>query len=350
MNYPAYIQQMLDQAREMGQWYGGQAEAMALCFDILALFPEHAEASGLIWQFCCDEWLIYDTRNAIQQQIDEWDDRPWQERHRVALSFRFMSRWDGWQREYDEEYAGERNGPPDVYNLLDEGKGLLIQSYCLGDEKASDAAWPLFVQAFVQTSDPRLAMLWVGKLYAEMGFLADAGEVLASLCSRFDDANARRLFAEVIWWRDNSYRLPWLPPAGDGTRYKRMMACIDPNAPDDAEVIRDAHKRIGQPSQPIWQPAISPDLAERVMPILDELDTPATSNLVDWSFLDSDDGQPGDMPEWARRSVKLLESMSLYDEELVYRYRWSRPIQPPSTPRRYNPTEPIHEEDDFDYD
>lgn len=39
----------------------------------------------------CDEWLIYNNRVAVQHNIDEWDDRPHQQRRRLALSFRLMS-------------------------------------------------------------------------------------------------------------------------------------------------------------------------------------------------------------------------------------------------------------------
>jgi len=52
---------------------------------------------------------------------------------------------------------------------------------------------------------------------------------LGKLCPRFDDDEARRLLAEVIWWRDNAHRIPWIPPAGDGSRYDRMIDFIDPN-------------------------------------------------------------------------------------------------------------------------
>jgi hypothetical protein len=110
-NYPTYIQRMIDQAREQGQWYCGQADAAAICFDVLALFPDHQEAAELVYQLFCDEWLIYDNRNALQQQIDEWDDRPWQQRRRLALSLRFMSRWEGWHAEFKRGESHRRSGP-----------------------------------------------------------------------------------------------------------------------------------------------------------------------------------------------------------------------------------------------
>jgi len=248
--YPDYVHRLLAQAREEGQWYCGQPDAAALCFDVLALFPDHRAAAELVYELFCDEWLIYDNRNALQQNIDEWDDRPHQQRRRLALSFRFMSRWEGWNRDASRERGrkAERDGPRDVRRLLEEGRGQLLEAYCLGDEECVNFAWPLFAEAIHRARDPRVTLLWIGKQYADLGFFADAVEVLAELCSRFDDPDARRLLAEVKWWRDNAHRLPWLPPPGDGSRYKRMMAHIDPEAPTDEEVIQGLRERARESS------------------------------------------------------------------------------------------------------
>ncbi len=343
---PAYVQRVLAQAREEGQWYCGQTDAAALCFEVLALFPDHREAADLVYDLLCDEWLIYDNRNALQQNIDEWDDRPWQQRRRLALSFRFMSRWDGWHREYQKGYKREREGPPDVADLLDEGKGQLLHAYCLGDEDCADFAWPLFAEAFRRTNDPRHALLWVGKQYAELGFFADAVEVLAELCSRFKDESARLLLAEVRWWRDNAHRLPWLPPPGDGSRYRRMMAHIDPDAPSDEEVIRSLRAEVSHIEPVDWRPTIDPALAELVATALPPVtpETPSTPTLVDWSFLDRDDGRPGELPEWAKKMMRLFPERA---DELARMYRWSRPIKPPATPPRRDPNEPPFDPDEF---
>jgi len=85
-SYPAYVHQTLARAREEGQLSSAQADAAALCFDILALFPDCREAADLVYELFCDAWAIYDNRVALQQNIDEWDDRPWQQRRRLALS------------------------------------------------------------------------------------------------------------------------------------------------------------------------------------------------------------------------------------------------------------------------
>ena len=86
--YPDYVYKNLARARDEGQWYCGQSDAAALCFDILALFPDCDEAKELVYELFCDEWTIYDNRVALQRMIDEWDDRSWQHRRRLAFWWR----------------------------------------------------------------------------------------------------------------------------------------------------------------------------------------------------------------------------------------------------------------------
>ena len=108
-------------------------------------------------------------------------------------------------------YEQEQDGPPDVAKILEDGKMELLGAYCLGDEECTDYAWAIFSDALAMTVDPHGALLWIGKQYADLGFFADSAEVLAELCARFTDPDAKRLLAEVIWWRDNAYRIPWIP-------------------------------------------------------------------------------------------------------------------------------------------
>ena len=330
---PAYIQRLLAQARADGQWHAYQPDCAALCFEVLALLPDHAEAAELVYELFCDEWLVYDNRNAIQQNIDEWDDRPPQQRRRLALSFRFMSRWQGKYAEYVE-----RRGPKDVRQLLHQGEMELISAYCLGDDECTAFAWPLLAEAIERAKDPRLARLWVGFKYADLGFFADAVEVLADLCSRDPDPEARRLLAEVKWWRDNAHRVPWIPPAGDGSRYKHMMTFINPNAPSDEEVIQFFRERGGQREarHAQWQPTISPELAALVNSALpDPEHQPPAKLVVDWGFLDTDDGQPGELPEWAKKQMRLFRhnptSWPISGKTAVGRARLNRPAPHPAT-------------------
>lgn len=336
--YLDYIRQMLARAREEGQWHAAQADAAALCFDVLALYPECDEAGELIHQLFCDEWAIYNNRVAIQRLIDEWDDRPWQHRRRLALSFRFMSRWEGWQREYEEGYEHEKDGPADVAAILEEGKEELLGAYCLGDEECTDFAWSIFADALQRTNDPRTALLWIGKTYAGLGFFADAVEALAELCSRFNDPDAKRLLVEARWWRDNAHRIPWLPPRGDGSRYNRMMQFIDPSAPSDEEVIQYLRERRADKRILSYTPSIAPDLARLLDSALPKEPETSPAHLVDWSFLDRDDGQPGEPADWVKKQARMFGGEIAAD--LLERHRWTRNIPPPSTLPRYDPNEP----------
>jgi hypothetical protein len=344
--YPDYVYKTLARARDVGQWYCGQADAAALCFDVLALFPDCQEASDLVYELFCDEWTIYDNRVAIQRQVEEWDDRPSEQRRRLALSFRFMSRWDGWEREYEDGCGEKREGAADVFQILQDGKMELIAAYCLGDDECTDYAWTIFAEALEKTSDPETTLLWIGKQYANLGFFADAAEVLGELCSRCNHPNARRLLAEVIWWRDNAHRIPWIPPAGDGSRYDRIIKRIDPEAPTTQEQIALSRTENHIERTTKYKPSIASNLAHLFAPAISESkDAPAPSP-VDWSFLDADNGQPGEPADWVKEEMNLLhrefqeEDMQQVLDEMTYRRRWTRNIPPPATPKRYDPNEP----------
>jgi hypothetical protein len=353
-HYPAYVQRLLAQAREEGQWYAGQADAAALCFEVLALFPDHREAAELVYKLFCDEWLIYDNRTALQQQIEEWDDRPWQQRRRLALSFRFMSRWQDQAEELEPDNFIDEKSPADVAELLEQGRDYLLHTYCLGDDEGADLAWGCFTEAIQQTQNLQQTLRWVGKQYADLGLFADAAEILTDYCRRFDDESIRLLLAEVRWWRDNAHRIPWLPPAGDGTRYKRMMALIDPAAPGDDEVIHYFRSKADWPEQGAPELALDSQVLDFVNSAMSVLDEPSPSEkmIVDWSFLDTDDGQPGELPAWAKKMIERFPPEMA--EDIARQHRWSRPIDPPATPPRHNPNEPpfvspLHDEpDDWD--
>jgi hypothetical protein len=338
--YPDYVYQTLARARDIGQWYCGQSDAAALCFDMLTLFPECEEAQDLIYELFCDEWTIYDNRVAIQRNIDEWDDRPWQQRRRLALSYRFTNRWE-------EKYIdgrSERNSLSDVARILEDGKMELLGSYCLGDDECTNYAWSIFADALKKTKHPHATLLWIGKQYADLGFFADAAEALGELCSRFENSEARRLLAEVIWWRDNAHRIPWIPPVGDGSRYDRMMDFIDPFAPKTKdEIIRVRNENQKERIAP-YLPSIDSKLAKLFVASIPE--EKESSNHVDWSFLDSNEGQPGEPADWVKKQIRQLkkwgddESHKEMLEEMKHAHQWTRNIPPPSTPKHYDPNEP----------
>lgn len=323
-DYPLYIQRWLAEAEQLAEEPFGQPDAAARCFDILAEFPNHAAAADLVYRAFCHPDLIREQRKALSRLIDEWDDRPWQQRRRLALSFGHMSRWPGQGREYE----GVQVLPNDVAEMLEEGKGQLLQDYLLGQTKGSELAWPIFQAAFRRTSNPALAMLWVGELYADQGFFAESVEVLADLLAQFPtDLLARRLWAEARWWRDNQQRIPWVPPAGreNGRLYRRMMADIDP-ALADTDPIFDH-----MPPDPAHLPAdfVLPDalpegLVGEITAVLNTLppaEPPPTDGPVDWRYLDlleSGNIDSSQFPEWAQ--YMLLDIDNPRQEMFLKRY------------------------------
>jgi hypothetical protein len=361
--YPDYVHRTLAEAREDGQWHAHQNDAAALCFDVLALYPDCREASDLVYEIFCDEWTIYQNRKALQRLIDEWDDRPHQQRRRLALSFRYMGSWHHDERVEDAEEAEEREdkdelplgGPArnvkDVKKLLHEGKMQLLEAYCLGDEECVNFAWPVFMKAIEKARDPKAALWWIARQYADLGFFADAVEVLAELCSRYpgqQSERARRLLAEVRWWRDNAHCIPWIPPAGDGSRYRRIMKQIEPDAPSDEETIQDMRERLKEAgNQPTWQPTISPDLAALVESQLDPSGFKSPKGhkpVVDWSFLDEDFGAGDEPTEFEKRLMKRMpKDMREYT---MRQYLHRHPIKPPSTPPCYHPDDELFDTSD----
>ncbi len=343
-NYPEYVQRRLTQARAMGKYYCGQPDAAAICFTILADFPACTEASEAIYEMFCDEWLIYDNRVALQRLIDEWDDQPHQHRRRLALSFGYMSRFAGW-RGRDEIGLEGQSTPPlaktesrTVIRLLRQGKMQLLEAYCMGDEIATDYAWERMMRAIEYANDPQYVKLLIAKEYAELGFFADATDLLLDVCSAENHAQARRLLAETRWWRDNAHRIPWIPPAGDGSRYNRLIKLIDPNAPTMQETIDAMRARLEKVgSLPTWEPIIDPELAEQFSQVLADEPEPPVPTLVDWSFLDREDGSSTEIADWVYKDIQMYHKLGQsHEAETLKRHKLTRPIPPPAIPKCYD--------------
>lgn len=321
--YPAYVYQMLAEAQTLlNEDDFTSPDAAAICFDVLALFPNCQEASDLIMTAFSAPWLIRDYRKALSRLIDEWDDRPWQQRRRLALSFRYASRWEGQYRKYNEELDPEDFCPSDVKPMLVEGRGQLLQDYLIGEKRGGETAWAIFQEAIKHTGNPRAVMLWVADLYADQGFFAESAEVLEQLLTQFPDAQeARRLWVEVCWWRDNQDKIPWIPPldGGNGRRWRKIMREVDDDfaanekaytrpldymPPDAANLLPDF--KLPTP--------IQADLIARVEEALSSLEAePSPKGPVDWSFLDKlengaiDDIDTEQLPIWARHLLAQID-------------------------------------------
>lgn len=329
--YPDYVQEMMVEAERLltDEDDLDPCGAAGICFDILALFPEHEAAKKLIERAYRDPNLIRDNRRALSRLIDEWDDRPWQQRRRLALSFGYVSRWDARHREYEEGFEHERQGPEDVKDYLHAGHLQLLEDYLGGQTKGAESAWQIFQEAIRLSKDPHAAMYWVGKQYAEQGYFAEAVDVLEELLRQYpSDGDARRLWVEARWWRDNQDRIPWIPPKGDGSRFRRRMRETDPEA---LQAIESPESALNQyrPPDPDELPAgmkpiehVPSALEEKMAGLWKDTDEAASDSPVDWSYLDKIERREIDVskfPRWAREFLDDIEDpeQRKYTEEML---------------------------------
>lgn len=223
------------------------------------MFPDHEGAQKLIQRAYRDGNLIRDKRRALSRLIDEWDDRPWQGHRRLALSFGYLSRWEGMHREYEEGFEHEREGPEDVKTYLHTGHLQLLEDYLGGQAKGAEGAWQIFQEAIRLSQDPHETMFWVGKEYAQQGYFAESVDVLEDLLRKYpEDQDAQRLWVEVRWWRDHQNKIPWIPPAGDGSRFRCMMLESDPEGLAASESPESVLKQYRPPDPENLPPGMNP--------------------------------------------------------------------------------------------
>jgi tetratricopeptide (TPR) repeat protein len=329
-NYPDYVQKLMDEAERLltDEDDPDPCEAAGVCFDILALFPEHEGAQELIQRAYRAGALIRDNRRAVSRLIDEWDDRPWQHRRRLALSFGYVSRWEDKYQDHLGDFEGQE-GPEDVKTYLHTGHLQLLEDYLGGQAKGAEGAWQIFQEAIRVSKDPHATTLWVGKEYAQQGYFAESVDVLEELLRRYpDDRTARRLWVEVCWWRDHQNQIPWIPPQGNGSRFRRMMMQSDP----DGLAASEASENILNQYRPPKLDGLPPDmksldhvpieLEEKLKALFDEENDNSASGPVDWSYLDAIERREIDVskfPRWARDFLEDIDDpeQRKYTEEML---------------------------------
>jgi tetratricopeptide (TPR) repeat protein len=328
--YPDYIQKLMQEAECIltDEHEPDPCGAAAVCFDILALFPEHEQAQKFILRAYRAGNLIRDNRRALSRLIDEWDDRPWQQQRRLALSFGYVSRWDEKYHEDLNAVESESPDPMDVKTYLHTGHLQLLEDYLGGQTQGAESAWQIFQEAIRLSSDPHKTMFWVAKEYAQQGYFAESVDVLEELLRQFpDDRSARRLWAEVRWWRDHQHQIPWIPPMGDGSRFRRMMMERDPEGLEASESPESVLNQYRAPKLEDLPPNMKPlqhvpsNLDDKIRGLLggtsenpsdspvDQRNTPQ-SGSVDWRYLDAIERREIDVskfPKWAREFLDDIE-------------------------------------------
>ncbi len=314
--YPDYIQQMMGEARRL--LAGDTAvfqESLLICYEILALHPEHQAASLLIMEIFSEPRLIYENRQAICQTIEEWDDRPFQFRLRLAKSFQRMGCWVG-----RGQMSRERAVSEDVAQIVSNADRLLQQNQQALFPADEDLAWYLYRQAIAHAKHPAKLLLYAGYQYANRGFFVESAELLQELLITYGDADdALKLWAEVCWWRDHQYRLPWIPPyfPGNGRRWKIVRNRIDPQL--NAKM---AGQKSLQGSQAVK--LLDPEIIKQINHFSLDFEIAVPDSLVDWSYLEAVENNlisMVDFPEWAQYLIKDIDDPDEEDRFVQYLLR-----------------------------
>jgi len=154
-------------------------------------------------------------------------------------------------------------------------------------------------------------------------------DVLEELLRRYpDDRSARRLWVEVRWWRDHQNQIPWIPPVGDGGRFRRMMMQNDPDglaASESPENILNQYRPPKSDELPPGMKSLNhvPDhLNEKMSELPDPVDEDFRDSPVDWNYLDSIERREIDVskfPRWAREFLDDIDDTEQrkYTEEML---------------------------------
>ncbi|HEX9330321.1 MAG TPA: hypothetical protein VF896_00455 [Anaerolineales bacterium] len=141
-------------------------------------------------------------------------------------------------------------------------------------------------------------------------------DVLEELLRKYqDDQSARRLWVEVRWWRDHQNQIPWIPPAGDGSRFRRMMMETDPDGLAASESSESVLNQYRPPKPEDLPPNMKPeyvpsDLEEKMDALLSDTNDHSTDSLVDWSYLNAIERREIDVskfPRWAREFLDDID-------------------------------------------
>jgi hypothetical protein len=154
-------------------------------------------------------------------------------------------------------------------------------------------------------------------------------DVLEELLRKYpDDRSARRLWVEVVWWRDHQNQIPWIPPAGDGSRFRRRMSLADPDGLAASESSESFLNQYRPPDPEDLPPHIPPldhlplGLEAKMNELMIQAKEADPQGSVDWSYLDAIERREIDVstyPKWARDFLDDIDDPEerKYTEEML---------------------------------
>jgi hypothetical protein len=198
---------LIDEVNELLEdAYDWQAAAER-AYDALAIDPAYPRAANALLRCYRSRSALRDMQHALQKLFRPEDEVPHQTHRMLAYSYRVLSQADCWQ-----EWLGEI--PPELApaaEALEAGRLALNHAYFSGDEDQYRQARTLFADARDRCEDRSALMWFLAREYADKGYFADSAALLGALIAAGSiRSDVQRLYAEMIWWRDHSRRLPWI--------------------------------------------------------------------------------------------------------------------------------------------
>jgi tetratricopeptide (TPR) repeat protein len=182
-------------------------KAAERAYDALTIDPTYGRAANAILRCYLTHATLDDMHHLLLKLFHPEDEAP-NESHRVrAYSYRILSHADLWA-EWDENIPPEIK---DVAESMEQGRAAIHRTYFSGGKADYRKAKEAFAIALDRAHDRAAVMWYLARLYADKGFFADSAALLGALLSGGSiNPHVQRLYAEMLWWREQSRWLPWV--------------------------------------------------------------------------------------------------------------------------------------------
>jgi hypothetical protein len=199
----ALIDRMNDVLDDEWAW----AAASEIAYEALTIDPTYGRAANALMRCYLTKATLRDMQEAQRKLFDPMNERPNERQRQLAHSYHLLTRatlWQDWPAEPPVDSA-------EVSELLAQGRQALRRAYFGGNRAGYRAMRQAFDAASAQAQDKLAVMWYLARLYADKAFFADSAALLsAMLAAGSISCDVQRLYAEMVWWRDQSRWLPWV--------------------------------------------------------------------------------------------------------------------------------------------
>ncbi len=198
---------IIDQVNEILEDEWNWDEAAERAYEALVIDPTYGRAANAVLRCYLTKRALRDMQHALRKLFNPFEEAPNQTQRMLAYSYRVLSRADVWLK-----WTGEI--PPELADaapLVQQGLDALNDAYCVAEAGAYEKARAAFAAALERCPDRPALMWFLAREYADKGYFADSAALLGALiASGSTSKDVQRLYAEILWWRDQGRWLPWI--------------------------------------------------------------------------------------------------------------------------------------------